>query len=136
MAIGRNQASSKTRPFWRRLVGALAIYALLMQPLLLTIAGSQLAQASAMDEISLSQLCLHNSDGSPVAPSDQQRHPVHQHCLQCFAGAFHFLDAAEAVTVTSVDRTFRKFRHTGLPLNLPSPSKYAAARPRGPPFNV
>jgi hypothetical protein len=47
------------RRFWRRLVGAAAIYALIMQPLLLAVVGAQLANASAIDDFSLSQLCLH-----------------------------------------------------------------------------
>ena len=133
MAIGPNQAGSRPRPFWRRLVGALAIYALVMQSLLLTIAGPQLAQAAALDEISLSELCLHESDGSPITPSDQQRHLAHQHCLQCFAGASPLLDAPQAVTVASARQEFSKFRYAGQRLHLSSACRYLVARPRGPP---
>jgi hypothetical protein len=136
MRTGPDQASLKRRPFWRRLVGVLAICALVMQPLLLTVLGSQAAQASVLDEISFSQLCLHNADGSPIAPADQQKHPAHQHCLQCFSGAFHLLDAQQPVTVAFADREFRKLRQSGRALRLSSASQYSVARPRGPPLSA
>ena len=136
MGTGSNQASSKLPLFWRRLVSAAAIYALVMQSLLLAVAGTQLAQASALDDVSLSQLCLHNSDGNPVAPADQEKHPAQDHCLLCFAGAFHLLDAPRPVTVASVSQQFSKLRQSARPLLLASFSRYSAARPRGPPFSA
>jgi hypothetical protein len=117
------------------LVSAIAIYALVMQPLLM-IAGSQLAQAAALDDLSLFELCLHNPDGSPVAPSDQQRHPVHQHCVQCFSGAFVLLDAPQTVTLAPVNQQLSKFRHAGLWLRPTSPFLYSVASPRGPPLSA
>jgi hypothetical protein len=132
---GPNQGCSKLRLFWRRLVGAVAIYALAMQPLLLTVAGSQLAQASALDEVMFSELCQHNADGTPVAPTDQ-KHPAQQHCLQCFSGAFVFLGAPQSATVASVDREFRKLRPPGRALRLSSASRYSIATPRGPPLSA
>jgi hypothetical protein len=135
MPTGANQGCARLRQFWRRLVGVAAIYALVMQPLLLTVAGAQLAQASALDDAAFSQLCLHNADGSPVAPADQEKHPAHQHCLQCFSGAF-VLGATQFVTVASADREFRKLRQSGRSLRLPSSSQYSVARPRGPPLSV
>jgi hypothetical protein len=131
-----NQVRSKLRLFWRRLVGAAAIYALAMQPLLLTVAGSQFAEASVVDEVTFSQLCLHNADGNPVAPSDQNKHPAHQHCLQCFSGAFQFLDAQQPVIGAAADREFSKLRQSGRALRLSSASRYSAARPRGPPLSA
>src|ERR1700722_13081770 len=136
MRTGPNQASSKLRLFWRRLVGAVAIYALVMQPLLLTVAGTQLAQASVLDEVTFAQLCLHNADGSPVAPTDQQKHPTHHHCLQCFSGAFHLLDAPQPVTVASAAREFRTLRQSGRSFRLSSSPQYSIARPRGPPLSA
>jgi hypothetical protein len=126
----------RLRLFWRRLVGAVAIYALVMQPLLLTVAGSQLAQAAVLDDVTLSQLCLHDADGSPVAPADQQKHPAHQHCLQCFSGAFVLLGAPQSGTVAFADREFRKLRLSGRDLRLSPASRYSVARPRGPPLSV
>jgi hypothetical protein len=135
MPTGPNQACSRMRLFWRRLVGAVAIYALAMQPLLLTVAGSQFAQASALDQVTLSELCQHNADGSPLAPDDQ-KHPAQQHCLQCFSGAFVFLGAPQSTTVASVDREFRKLRPLGRALRLSSASRYSIAHPRGPPLSA
>jgi hypothetical protein len=136
MRTGPNQASSKLRQFWRKLIGAVAIYGLVMQPLLLTVAGTQLAQASVLDQVTFAELCLHNADGSPVAPADQQKHPAHHHCLQCFAGAFHLLDASQPLTIASADREFRKLHQSGRGFRLSSSSQYSVARPRGPPLST
>jgi hypothetical protein len=131
-----NQGWPKLLTFWRQLVGVAAIYALAMQPLLLTVVGDQLAQAAAFDQVSFAQLCAHNADGKPVAPSDQRKHPAHQHCLQCFSGAFVLLDAPEPVTAESVDREFRTVSQSGIPLRLTSSSQYSVACPRGPPLSA
>jgi hypothetical protein len=136
MPIRPNQASPKSRLFWRRLVSAVAIYALALQPLLLAIAGTQSAQAAALGEITLSQLCLHDSDGSPVSPSDQQQYPTDHRCVQCLGSAVYFIDAPHVVTVAPIDHQFRKLRHAGLGLRLSSSSQYSIACPRGPPLNV
>jgi hypothetical protein len=107
-----------------------------MQPLLLAVVGPQLANAAAFDDISLSQLCLHATDGSPIAPADQPRHPAHNHCLLCFAGAFHLLDAPQPLTVASVSPEFSKVLQSAHPLRLSSFSRYSVARPRGPPLSA
>lgn len=67
MGIRPNHTSLDRRRVWQRLVGAAAIYALIMQPLLLSLVSAQLAQASALEGFSLSQLCLHATDGSPLS---------------------------------------------------------------------
>lgn len=135
MPTGANQGCARLRLFWRRLVGAAAIYALVMQPLLLA-AGAQFAEASVLDNVAFSQLCQHNADGSPVSPANQEHHPAHQHCLQCFSGAFALLGAPQSFVVASIDRQFRKLRESGRSLRLPSLSQYSVARPRGPPLSV
>jgi hypothetical protein len=106
-----------------------------MQPLLLTVAGGQLAQASALNQATFSELCQHNADGSPVAPADQ-KHPAQQHCLQCFSGAFVLLGAPQSVPVASADREFRKLRLSGRAPRVVSTSQYSVARPRGPPLSA
>ena len=131
-----NHASLGTRRFWQRLVGAAAIYALIMQPLLLSLVGAQLAQASALDGFALSQLCQHTTDGSPVSPADQQKHPANHHCALCFTGAFHFLDAPRPITVQHVSSEIGEARQSAHPLRLSSFARYSVARPRGPPLSA
>ena len=133
---GSNQGRLRLRQFWRRLVGAAAIYSLVMQPLLLTVIGTQLAQASALDDVALSQLCQHNANGTPVAPADQEKHPAHQHCLQCFSGAFHLFGAPLSTNVASADPSFQKLHQSWRLLRLSRSSQYSVARPRGPPFSA
>jgi uncharacterized protein YjbI with pentapeptide repeats len=145
----------------RRLIGVAAIYALVAQPLLFALAGPQLAQASLAqaslaqaslaqaslaeasladaslaNDILLAQLCSHQADGGPTSPSDQQKHPSVDHCLLCFAGAFHLLDAPLPTTASFADPKIRKTRGTNGQLRLAAFSRYSIASPRGPPRNV
>jgi hypothetical protein len=136
MGTRRNHTGWGPQRFWRRLVSAAVIYALVMQPLLLGVVGTQLANASALEGFSLSQLCLHNTDGSPIAPADQPKHPAHDHCSLCFAGAFHLLDGPLPATVSSVGPEFSKVRQSAHRLRLSSFSRYSVARPRGPPLST
>jgi hypothetical protein len=136
MKTARNQASSG-RSFWRRLITAAAIYALVVQPLLFAIAGTQLAEASALEDVSLSQLCLHQADGNPAAPADQQqKHSTDNHCMLCFAGAFHLLGAPDPTAVSLVGPEMHKLRQSARPFGLTASSRYSLACPRGPPLNA
>jgi hypothetical protein len=136
MGIRQTRISLGPRRFWQRLVGAAAIYALIMQPLLLAVVGAQLANASAIDDFSLSQLCLHGTDGNPLSPADQHKHPADDHCAFCFAGAFHLLDAPRAVIVPQFSSEIGNVRQSAHPLRLSSFLRYSVARPRGPPLSA
>jgi hypothetical protein len=136
MGIRPNHTRLERRRFWQRLVGAAAIYALIMQPLLLSLISAQLANASTLDGLSLTQLCLHATDGSPLSPPDQQKHPADHHCDLCFAGAFHLLDAPRPAVVQYVRSEIGEVRQSAHPLRLSSFSRYSVARPRGPPLSA
>ena len=136
MGIRPNHTSPKRRRFWQRLVGAAAIYALIMQPLLLSFVSAQLAKASTLDGVSLSQLCLHATDGSPLSPADQQKHPANHHCDLCFAGAFHLLDAPRPIAVHYISSEIGEVRQSARPLRLSPFTRYSVARPRGPPHSA
>ena len=112
------------------------IYALVMQPVLLAVVGTQLANASTLDERSLSQLCLHTTDGSPIAPADRSKHPAEDHCSLCFAGAFHLLDAPRPVAVAHAGPEVSVARQSARPLRLSLFARYSVARPRGPPLSA
>jgi len=136
MGIRPNHTRLERRRFWQRLVGAAAIYALIMQPLLLSLINAQLANASTLDGLSLSQLCLHATDGSPLSPADPHKHPADHHCDLCFTGAFHLLDAPRPIVVQYVRSEIGEVRQSPHPLRLSSFSRYSVARPRGPPLSA
>ena len=136
MGVEQNRASVGRQLFWRRLVGTALIYALILQPLLLTILGAQSANASAVDDLSLSQLCQHATDGSPLSPADQHKHPADNHCVFCFAAAFHSAVAPRPVTIQPVRSATGKVGPSARPLRLSLLSRYSAARPRGPPLSA
>ena len=136
MGIRPNHTSLDRRRFWQRLVGAAAIYALIMQPLLLSFVSAQLAQASAPDGLFPSQFCLHATDGGPLSPADPHKHPADHHCDLCFAGAFHLLDAPRPIAVQYISFQIGKVRQSSHPLRLSSFARYSVARPRGPPLSA
>jgi hypothetical protein len=108
----------------------------MMQPLFLAVVGTQLANASALDDFSLTQLCLNATNGGPAAPTDQPRHHGHNHCIFCFAGAFHLLDAPQPLTIKHVSLVVSEVRQLAHPLRLSVFSQYSVARPRGPPLSA
>jgi hypothetical protein len=135
MGIWPTHISLERRRFWQRLVGAAAIYALILQPLLLSLSDAQLANSSTLDGFSLSQVCQHAADGSPISPADPQKDPADHHCDLCFARAFHLLDAPRSlINAEYVSLEIRKVLQLAHPLRLSSFARYSVARPRGPPF--
>src|SRR5665213_2986192 len=136
MGIEKKRATTGPRPLWRRLVGTALIYALIIQPLLLAVIGAQLANASAIDNLSVSQLCQHATDGNPFSPADQHKHPAGDHCAFCFAPAFHLLAGPQPVAIQHVRSATSKLRQSAHPLRLSSFTRYSVARPRGPPLSA
>jgi hypothetical protein len=136
MGIRPNHTSLERRRFWQRLVGAAAIYALIMQPLLLSLIGAELANASTLDGFSLSQLCRHATDGNPISPADPHKHPADHHCDLCFAGAFQLLDVPPPIAFPYVRSVIGEVRRSPHPLRLLTSARYSVARPRGPPFSA
>lgn len=136
MGSEQNRASERPWQFWRRLVGTALIYALILQPLLLAIVGAQLANASATDNLSLSQLCQHGTNGSPLSPDDRHQHPAEDHCALCFAAAFHLLDAPRPATIQPLTSVAGEVAQSAHPQRLSLFSRYSVARPRGPPLSA
>jgi hypothetical protein len=136
MGIRPAHINLERRRFWRRLVSAAAIYALIMQPLLGSLIGDHLANASTLDDLSLSQLCLHATDGTPLSPADQQKHPADHHCDLCFARAFHLLDTPRPITARYVGSGIGEVPQSAHPLGLSTFARYSVARPRGPPLSA
>jgi DUF2946 family protein len=141
MGIGQNRARLGPRSFWRRLVGAALIFALVVQPLMLAVAAAQAANASAInaaavDDLSLSQICQHSTDGSPFSPAGQPKHPADDHCAFCFASAFHLLDAPRPAIVRYAGLEIGKIRRSAQPPRLSLFSRYSVACPRGPPLSA
>jgi hypothetical protein len=136
MGIRPTHINLERRRFWQRLVGAAAIYALILQPLLLSLSDAQLANASTLDGFSLSQVCQHAADGSPISPADPRKHPADHHCDLCFARAFHLLDAPRPITAQYVGSEIGELMQSAHPLRLSTFARYSVARPRGPPLSA
>jgi hypothetical protein len=128
-----NDAVQRWRSFTRTLIAVAIAYALVLQvfvaalgPLLATDGGPGLAN----------ELCAHAAQGAPVAPSDLPDKPCVQHCILCLASSSVALATPQASTIQAVEPPISQVLwHADRP-SLPQPSRYALARPRGPPFNA
>lgn len=82
--------------FWRRLVGWVAVYALVLQGI---VAGLASARLAAADVPPGHELCLHDSDQSGIASDElPEKQDRKQHCPLCLAGA-HQVVAPARVSV-------------------------------------
>lgn len=69
------------RSLWRRLTAGMAIYALILQGILVGFAGPDPTAAPGHE------ICLSNADGSTIQPGEQpSQHDGKIHCPWCVAG--------------------------------------------------
>lgn len=128
-----NGTMQTLRLFTRPLVAVAVAYALIIQVFVAAL-GPPLTVGS--DPGLAVELCAHDAQGTPVPPSDQPDRPCIQHCIFWLASSSLALAAPEA----------SRFQVVTLPVglvlwppdrpSLPQPSRYAIARPRGPPHGA
>jgi len=138
MSIKPLQLSSARRCLWRRLTGAVVIYALILQSLLFGFAGAPTAALASVDGFPAFELCQHGPNGAPVSPADLPGHHGDTHCIFCFAGANHFLGQGPLPLALSRQADL-KAEKTWWPADnqrVSILSKYSIARPRGPPLSA
>lgn len=129
MAVA-NGALQRWRSLTRTLIAVAIAYAFVLQvfvaalgPLLATDGDPGLAN----------ELCAHDAQGTPVPPSDQPDRPCVQHCIFCLASSSLALAAPEASRFQVVTLPVSLVLWQADRPSLPQPSRYAIARPRGPP---
>ncbi|WP_426443465.1 DUF2946 family protein [Bradyrhizobium genosp. P] len=94
-----------------------------------------MANAAAIDDLALSQICRHATDGTPLSPADQHKHAC-DHCALCFAVTIHLLDAPPPVAIQHARSETSTIRQSARSLRLSLFSRYSVARPRGPPLGA
>jgi hypothetical protein len=132
MGIQRDRLSPGSACFWRRAVGAVLIYAVVIQSLFLGLAGVA-ASASTGDGLPAFELCLNGHQDSPLSPAAP---PGSTHCIFCFAGT-HF--ASGPPPLVSFQRINLEVGDAWWPLDnwrLPDFYEYSSAQPRGPPLDA
>ena len=132
MGIQRDRLSPGWARFWRRAVGVVLIYAVVIQSLFLGLAGVA-ASASTNDGLPAFELCLNGHQDSPLSPADL---PGSTHCIFCFAGT-HFASAPPPLV--SFQRINLEVGDAWWPLEnwrLPDFYEYSSAQPRGPPLDA
>jgi hypothetical protein len=140
--MGMESARARLGPRrrWRQFVGAVAIYALVLQSLLFGFAAAPAAALASVDDgFPAFELCLHGPDrGAPVPPADLPGHHGNTHCIFCFAGANHFLGQGSLPASVAQQVHFEAVS-ASWPANnwhVSIVSKYSVARPRGPPLSA
>jgi hypothetical protein len=135
MGIGWDHLRPGSWGIWRRAIGVLVIYAVLLQSALLGFAGVA-ASVSGDDSYPAFELCLNGHQGGPLAPNDLPGHQGDTHCIFCFAGT-HF--AAGPPPLSSFRRFTLEITSIWWPLDewrLPDFYDDSSALPRGPPLDA
>lgn len=133
ISIGAVCASSR-RFFWRPLIGAVAAFAIAAQTLLIAFGLTIPARADV--GISTFELCQHDPQDVPDAPTGNPPAGACAHCIFCLAGSHHAaigpppallqrVDAEIATALWGIGRT-----------SLPRPAAHLLANPRGPPLGA
>jgi hypothetical protein len=137
MGMESARAGLGPRRRWRQFVGAVAIYALVIQSVLLAAFCVPLAaNASAGAGLPAFELCLHGGDNGPLSPADQPGQHPGNHCIFCFAGTHHSLAAPPQFSIQQVTMEIGSHWQPENPWRLATFSQYSVARPRGPPLSA
>lgn len=121
------------RSHMRPLIALAVIYALVIQVFVAAL-GPRLAIGS--DSGLAVELCAHNNQGAPIEPSDLPDRPCVQHCIFCLASSSVALAAPGASADLAAEIAVGQVSWPAHAPSLPQPSRYAIARPRGPPSSA
>ena len=125
--MGAPVISRKT--MWRRLVSWVAVYALVLQSILV---GMAAFPAAAADGVAGFELCQHATDGTDTGTGTPGQHPI-DHCKFCLSIAHAVAPAPRPLPRV----TFDVIVALSLPAanrDIPSPPELFYEPPRGPPF--
>lgn len=115
----------------RPLIAVVVAYALITQIFAAAIAF-RLASSGGDPQFEI-ELCAHNGQDAPVAPTDVPDRPCDQHCILCFANASLAAAGPAAFRLQLLELKFAQIAWRADESRLPQPSRYTLARPRGPP---
>jgi hypothetical protein len=135
MGIGWGHLGSGSRRLWRRTVGIVVIYAVVLQSVFLGFAGVP-ASASTDGALPGFELCLNGHQDGPLSPADLPGHHGNTHCIFCFAGT-HF--ASGPPPLTFFQRIDLEIGNAWWPLDnwrLSDFYEYSRFQPRGPPLGA
>jgi len=124
------RAGTRTKRFWRPLIGIVVAYAVAAQSLLIAIGGFQ--SIAHADGAPAFELCVHDAQDAP-APAGIPSHPGCSHCILCFAGSHHGVIGSAPVLLARVNVSIVdgvRLAAAQVPPRLPA---HAIASPRGPP---
>jgi hypothetical protein len=135
MGIDRESQSPGWRRWWRRAIGVVVIYAVVLQTVFLGFAGVA-ASASTNEGWPAFELCLSGHQDAPLSPADLPGHHGNTHCIFCFAGT-HFAPGPPAsFSIQRVNLEIGNVRWPVADWRLSAFFEYSSAQPRGPPFGV
>jgi hypothetical protein len=135
MGIGRHHLRPGPWRLWRRAVGVVLIYALILQSVFLGFAGIA-ASASTDDGLPAFELCLNGHQDGPLSPAELPGHHGNTHCIFCFAGTHY---APGPPLPSSFQRVDLEIGNAWWPVDswrLSDFYEYSRFQPRGPPLGA
>jgi hypothetical protein len=82
-------ANNRNQVGWRRLIGWIGAYALVLHVVFVGLIMGELAAKPFADETAIGfTLCLNHPDGGNSLPADAPIHTAHFHCLLCAGGNY------------------------------------------------
>jgi hypothetical protein len=137
MRIEPQDLSSARPRLWRRLTGAVVIYALVLQSLFFGFATAPAAALTSVDAgLPVFELCLNGHQDGPLSPADLPGHHGDNHCTFCFAGTHNSLAAPPQYPLAHpIIKAAGASWAMAIRLS-PRPFQYSIAQPRGPPLSA
>jgi hypothetical protein len=135
MDIARSHFGRGWARVWRRLVGVVVIYAVVLQSVFLGFAGIA-ASASTDEGLPAFELCLNGHQGGPLSPADLPGHHGNTHCIFCFTGTHHASGPPPPFSFQRINLELGNAWWTVDDWRLSDFYEYSRSQPRGPPLDA
>ena len=129
-----NQRTPLWRTFARPLVGIVVAYAIVINAF--ASVAPDLHAAGGNDPGLAFELCTHDAQGGRTSPGEPADRSCVQHCLLCLANLNFALLAPDGSAARAVAFEAQMVSWRLNQSHAPQTSRYAIARPRGPPISV
>jgi hypothetical protein len=125
---------NSTKSLWRRLVSCIAIYAFVLQSILVGMAA--FSGVAAADGVAGFEICQHSLDGADTGTGTPAQHPLDAaHCKFCLSIAHAIAPAPRPLPRVTFDVILSLSTPTH-DSDLPTPSELSTEQPRGPPYEA
>jgi hypothetical protein len=124
----------RSRGLWRRLVSCVAVYAFVLQSILVGMAAGP--AAAAAEGVAGFEICQHGLDGADTGTGTPAQHPLDAaHCKFCLSIAHAVAPAPRPLPRVAFDVILALAAPTN-DSDIPAPPELSNEQPRGPPHEA